>query len=183
LQGLCTELTNKNLAERNFAIWFSEYAFSLQNDVGTATKHWGWHFFLQVPEKVNIENWPRIRQHFVQKRRLKCQERGSCSLKPKDIRCFAKINSRPIAENLRFRNTKIILLSSQTSKESTSLILDLKISQNPRKVSLCKLRKFPKHLFVLFQENISCFKRIKFFILSQKKQDLKPWSKESLENF
>jgi hypothetical protein len=109
--------------------------------------------------------------------------KGKLFTKTQGHHMFAKINSRPIAENLRFRNTKIILLSSQTSKESTSLILDLKISQNPRKVSLCKRRKFPKHLFVLFQENISCFKRIKFFILSQKKQDLKPWSKESLENF
>ena len=143
----------------------------------------GVDIFTASPWESKYRKLTQDKTTFCAKRRLKCQERGSCSLKPKDIRCFAKINSRPIAENLRFRNTKIILLSSQTSKESTSLILDLKISQNPRKVSLCKRRKFPKHLFVLFQENISCFKRIKFFILSQKKQDLKPWSKESLENF
>jgi hypothetical protein len=39
------------------------------------------------------------------KRSLKCHEWGNCSLEPKDIECFAKINSRPIAENLRFWNT------------------------------------------------------------------------------
>jgi len=32
----------------------------------------------------------------------------------------------------------------------------------------------------MFQENGSCFKRIKICKLSQKKEDLKPWSKESL---
>ncbi len=58
---------NTNLAESNFAIKFSEYALSLENYVGTATKHWGRYFFLQAPEKVNIENWLRIRQHYVQK--------------------------------------------------------------------------------------------------------------------
>jgi len=47
---------NSNLSESNFAIRFNEYVLSLKNDVGTATKHWGRYFFLQAPEKENIEN-------------------------------------------------------------------------------------------------------------------------------
>jgi hypothetical protein len=109
--------------------------------------------------------------------------KGKLFTKTQGHQMFCKNKFGPIAENLRFRNTKIILLSSQTSKESTSLILDLKISQNPRKVSLCKRRKFPKHLFVLFQENISCFKQINIFYTQPKETRFKTVVKREFRKF